>query len=306
MKKTTYAQLLERIDGLDAWLNSLGVQPSADDRIHRHIRNVRQLSGAFESGQVNEHLNALGAQKRREIIWSLVELAELGDTYEAFRSDPPAGLAGRLRAVLHGKTDPAAEDIGKSKARAFMFELNLASQFKRAGLDVDFPREPDVLCRIEGYSIHFQCKRPFHENSISANIKRAAKQLRRTLDQANDRRVFGITAISLSKVLNSGDSLLVAEDHALDDALGDHLEQLGQKYPLRDRVNDTRVIGKLLHVITPAVIRGVLSSAEQVVVMHVPGRDGRELLELMHRHLLQNAGESMPERLPASETVVGP
>lgn len=51
MESFTYSDLLQRLDGFDAWLISIGLTPRPNDRIHEAIKVLRKADEASRKGR---------------------------------------------------------------------------------------------------------------------------------------------------------------------------------------------------------------------------------------------------------------
>jgi hypothetical protein len=87
-----------------------------------------------------------------------------------------------------------------------MFELALAADLKLRGVDVELG-EPDLIINFPKGQYVVECKRPFRETSVRANVKEAESQLRANLRPGQ----HGVIAISLSRIINPGTSLFTVE-----------------------------------------------------------------------------------------------
>jgi hypothetical protein len=270
MVRQSYEDIIEQLKEVDSWLVAQGIS-GQHNRIHIHIANIRKLLDARADGTLRNLAEGIG---QAQLMWSLVEALEFAEAYAALRDYDPGPLRQKLQDALCGPVEPFAETSSTNLGRNTMFELSLAGRLRSKGIAVHSLTNPDILCEIGQASLYIQCKRPFAEAGISRNISSARRQLTRDLIVSGSSLARGLVAISISRVLNPGDKLLVARTEgevAL--SLADEAESLGQRHShLWKRISDKRIVGILFHVMTPAFIEegSILTAAEQAVVFGLP------------------------------------
>jgi hypothetical protein len=289
----TYQQMCDGLAAANDWLTSLRIREQ-HDRIRQHMERIALLEEARKAGALME---ATQGDDGRLAMFSLTEAVEFLDTFSAFAGDPPGGLRRRLKDALAGPADLAAEATDSNQARNIMFELNLASRIRSRGLPVDLPKEnPDILTRFENVSLCIQCKRPYKEETIPANIEKAASQLRRDLDADANPDARGIVAISVSRVFNPGDQIFAGPDEAsVAKRLGDEVQQLGESHASTwKKIVDPRIVGILFHLITPAHIQEInlLTVAQEIIVFALLGRPDSDV------ELLREFSSAMKGEIP--------
>ena len=252
MERTSYTSLLQSLAALDEWLQSMAI-PAKRDRIHAHIANIETLDKAFQKGDVEAYVKRLSVDRHREITWSLIEAKEFADAYIALEGCAPETLADRVKRALDGPVDPVDETGNNNRGRNLMFELSLGSSLIQAGCSVEFRENPDILCKLSGAEFYIQCKRPMRDHAIRSNFRGAGSQLRRDLEtnEGRDADATGVVAISLSRVINDGRSLLVGRL----EVLLDHVDKIGKQFcPSVDSLKHDRIAGCVLHALTPLLI----------------------------------------------------
>jgi len=264
VERETYQQILDKLKDLDSWLSALGLSNRAD-RIRLHISNIRKLEEARENGTLRKLAENRG---NVQLMWSLIEAMEFADIYIHLRNYKPNILQKKLRAALKGPADPCAEMPSSSSniGRNTMFELNLAGRLHCQGVPVYLETNPDILFNIGLAKIYIQYKRPFLEDKLSRNISSARRQLTRDLNKSNDNSARGVIAISVSRVLNPGDNYFHVNTEYGMKRLADDVQAIAQKYDSWKRIVDTRIIGILFHLITPAFVEDIslLTAAQQI------------------------------------------
>lgn len=94
-----------------------------------------------------------------------------------------------------------------------MFELSLASEWRRAGLHVAIG-EPDLQLNLGQQEFLVECKRPFDWSGVVRGLKDAARQLKRNGAQAKPGAAKGVIAISLSRIIAGGEQIFLADSMA--------------------------------------------------------------------------------------------
>ena len=282
MKRQTYQQLLDELTDGEHWLFSLGFTRQAN-RIHTHISNIRRLEVARQAGTINELLKTLKdtlpnstTTGGEQLGWSLIEASEFVDIFSGLRNYTELSLLqDKLREALKGPLHPGKEKSSTNTGRNITFELNLASRLYRKGVPVYLGLNPDVLCTINQRSVYLQCKRPFYESNISTNIFRARRQLTRDLNSSRHVNPRGVIAISVSRVLNPGNKIAVAEtEYDLNKQLGDYIQELAEGHFRTSwkSIVDIRILGILFHAITVGIVKdtNLLVAAQQLVMCSPP------------------------------------
>jgi hypothetical protein len=120
------------------------------------------------------------------------------------------------------------------------------------------------------------------EGSISKRISEAARQLKRDLLESSDPRDCGLIAISVSRLINPGDKMLVVAIEAdLGHAMRVQIERVIKRHgPSIRKVKNPKTAGILFHMATPAFVRELrlLTVAQYGIVYHIPGKSDAELL----------------------------
>src|SRR5215471_10197377 len=157
---TAYKDLLARVDEIDAWLCSRGLNQQMD-RIRRNRADVAQLSEAFDEGRLGKFIDEAGEDRRRELMWSLAESMEFVDSIDALRQQARNIPDRVLRTALDGPTDLLSETEKSNAGRNTMFEIAMAGRLATAGLHPTLGEEPDVHLEYKSRKIFIQCKRYF-------------------------------------------------------------------------------------------------------------------------------------------------
>lgn len=225
-------------------------------------------------------------------MWSLAESIEFVDSINALRQQACNIPDRTLSTALDGPTDLLSETERSNAGRNTMFEIAMAGRLARAGLHPTLGEEPDIHLEYEGRNIFIQCKRVFSGAAVSKRLAEAARQLRRDLGKSSSPRDCGIIAISVSRLFNPGDKLLVSHDeNGLREKLHTEIDGL-----IRENIKDYRevkepkICGVLYHLSTPAYLQDVQMyiGAHSVTVVHIDGKSDKALLASLAGSLRTN------------------
>ncbi len=275
-----YEEILNTLGRLDEWLNGLGISPKSD-RIHQAIDVLREADEGWKEFRRSGKPSKIGNVDR--YYFGLIETLEFYDIFTAFEKEQASVLVPKLSAALSGPFLPANETVDNAGGRNVMFELALGSEWRLRGLDVRIG-EPDLTLNIQGARYLVECKRPFREQSIRPNIRAAAEQLKQKLGSESEANVFGIIAISVSRILNPGDRILTVLTSKDTRRLGDQLERMmheSERHWARLGM-DPRIVAVLFHVATPGVVENedrLYRMTYQTVIPVGGKRAGFEMLE---------------------------
>lgn len=242
MEKSRYSDLLCGLGGFDAWLTRLGLTPRRNDRIHEAFKVLRRAEEASRKG----HETGMYSFIQPEDWFPIIEALEAHDVLTAFHDDPSPLIAATLKRALSGPIQPIDENQTNRDGRNIWFELALAAEWKLRGAMVTLG-EPDLRLSRDNVTFLIACKRPDTEQSIQTNIHGAIKQLQRNLTDAPS-GVFGVAAISLSRVFNCGDKVFSGDMIAFRRLLNDEFSK-HERYLLS--VNDPRICCVMFHAATP-------------------------------------------------------
>jgi hypothetical protein len=245
MQSFKYCDLLHRLDGFDPWLRSLGLTPRSNDRVHQAFNTLRLADEASRKGQeTGEYSKVQG-----EHLFPLIEALEAHDIFTAFENDSSEALVNSLKRAMSGPAQPVDEKKGaNSDGRNIWFELALAAQWRLLGATVHLG-EPDLRLLRDNKTFLVACKRPASENSVRSNIRGAIAQLNRNLRLA-PQDVFGVVAISFSRVLNPGDKYFSGDLEHLGNLLQGCMHQYNRHWQSAEA--DPRICSILFHAATPS------------------------------------------------------
>jgi len=135
---------------------------------------------------------------------------------------------------------------GKNLARNVGFELDIAASFRECELPITLKPPADLWVDIGTTRIALECKRPFSDASIGANLDNGFRQLRhRYREHSTPSDVRGILALSGSKMENDGSRFLKGDDLADLNCSIEHVSNgfVAKTEPFWDHARDDRTIG---------------------------------------------------------------
>jgi len=248
MEAFTYSELLRRLDGFDSWLIRIGLTPRPNDRVHEAIKMLRKADAASRKGRETGIYSDIQPRE----WFPIIEALEAHDVLLAFENDSPTVIRPSLKRALSGPLHPSDETTRNRDGRNVWFELALAAEWRLRGALVSL-EEPDLRLTSKGIPFLIACKRPASAESINVNLRDAIQQLQRNLN-ASPPGMYGVAAISLSRVFNPGDKVFSGQMSELGKRLEDEVDK---QRPYLRSVDDIRICCVLFHVATPSVGGGV-------------------------------------------------
>ena len=243
----SHGSLLGDLAELDTWLAEMGVPARSSDRIHQLIELLRGLKPPGLALTITR-------EERRQYMYALAELVEFHQIFTWLKQESPAMLRPKLIRSLSGSLDPADESAKSNVGRNTIFELSLASEWRRAGLEVVIG-EPDLRLILGPQEFVVECKRPFNWTGLVRSLKGAKRQLRKTGARGDTGAPKGVIAISLSKIVAQGERIFWADSMADKSKLGEIIENELAANRWRwwnDIQFDESIAGVLFHLSLPA------------------------------------------------------
>jgi hypothetical protein len=84
-----YSDLLQHLEGFDAWLTSLGLRPRRNERIYKAIEVLRRAEEVSREGRET----GIYSDIRPGDWFPVIEALEAHDVFLAFRNDPSPAIA---------------------------------------------------------------------------------------------------------------------------------------------------------------------------------------------------------------------
>jgi hypothetical protein len=215
----SHISLVESFDKLDDWLSSKEVHTRGTDRIHQLLEIVRAYNPRV-LGQVVQ----MTREEQRRYMFALAELLEFHQIAVWLRDESPAILGPKLDRALSGSVDPAEETLKNNDGRNAMFELSLAAEWRREGLNVEIG-EPDIKLTVGSQLFLVECKRPFTWPGFVSCLRHAKRQLRENGASPATGAPKGVIAVSLNRVISAGQQILLAESLADKTKVGEIIDR---------------------------------------------------------------------------------
>ena len=106
MDSFKYSDILQRLQGFDAWLTSLGLTPRPGDRIHQAFQFLRRAEEVSRRGrETGEYVEI---QPRD--WFPVIEALEAHDIFTAFHDNASSPVAAALKRALSGPLQPIDEN----------------------------------------------------------------------------------------------------------------------------------------------------------------------------------------------------
>jgi len=255
LSQRQYSEIIADLSALENFLRGLGLH-KGPDRLRQLAKNVATIDAALKAGTL---ISLEEREDVEDLVWSLVDAQEFVKIYEGLKDEPPDVIKPLFRKALQGTLHPGRETSYKSNiGRNTAFELRLAAGLRKAGAQVQLGQRADLIIDHAGVRVYVECKRPFVSSTIRANIEEARKQLRNRLNADAHPLCIGLVAISVSRAINPGSRLFVADapnalQNLTNDLLQIHRENSADLYNLPD----LRLAGILYHIYTPAYVKSV-------------------------------------------------
>ena len=266
------------------WLASLNID-YYKTRVGEYSRDIQRLN---EAQQTNSVQKLLDKGKFPKHVNSLFELSEIIFIYEGLHPIADTRLTQRIRDFVKG-TEQVTSESTKSmstKGRDISFELFMASLFARAGYELDFGSEADLMAISTQHTFFVECKRPQSINSVRSNVRGAAKQIvKRLTGSKASSSSYGVIALSISKIINPDLELLVAlNEQSINQRLINESEnfiELNQHH--WSNLKENKLIGIMTLLQTPAVVENhnMITTCNFLMGNNIiaSGRFGLELLK---------------------------
>ena len=211
--------LITRFDSLCERLQDSGIEVKPGSRFY----NYRKVLETFDQ--------VAGTKKAEDIDFRLlrqanIEVEFLSTIVDELTSKPrPTGWEPAVEKLISGLNLPEQE--GKSASpRDFQFELYVAAFSRKAGFGIELS-EPDVIVSHPDLTFGIAAKRPKSLKSVERNIKKASKQIDRSM-------MSGVVAVDLSLAANPRNAYAVTKGERLSIPLQDwYLNQFIDEYAVR-------------------------------------------------------------------------
>ncbi len=201
-----------------------------------------------------------------DFVSSVLEIDSFIKIYQVFKNESPEHLSSikmKLQKGVNGPINSKDEKPKTSEARNFIFEALTAAKFHNPehNLFTILTASTDTAVMYGRKKIWIECKRVSSEKNLENNIRKASNQLNKQLSRKVGKKINfghkGLVALDFSKILHSGNHLLVkSNDAELLASVGKITETFIAQYSdLWNKIFDSknqRIMGTLVHFSTMA------------------------------------------------------
>ena len=270
----SYANIHDRYVAAIAWMRGLGIALGTGRTLH-YERVMLHWRDRYRTATAEEVREAYP-----DFISSSLEIHEFLHIHKAFAGEPVANLgaiAEKLQKAVNGPVNAGSETPASTAARNFLFEAATAAKVHHPdrGLKAILDVGSDTAVSVDGRTVWVECKRVTSAGKLEHNLRKACSQLAGSLANPEHR---GLVAVDISKLFNSGDKILRADNDAdltafLQQTMHDFVEQ---HIPMWERIyaiKHEQIIGTIFRLSCMAVSeeRNLLVHAAQWVLS--PRRD---------------------------------
>lgn len=257
VSRDVYADYLNKLEKAAEWFEKLGISISSS-RIDKYLKTLKKLCYAWDNQEIETYSSSTSAE---EFFTTIAEAIELIGIHEGLTKLQDPGLYNKLKMFKSGHFLPADEPLGGTGGigRDIAFELNICSRLAASGCEIDISGDADVSFEDSGTLYFLECKRPNSASSLQGAFKRARRQLLKRFEAVPvGKQVYGMIAISLSRILFSGNRLLITPDFAAMRSLLSGLMSSAIDTYKKDFLYKPvkRIVGVLTHFIVPGLVRG--------------------------------------------------
>ncbi|MHC1683078.1 MAG: hypothetical protein AB6733_09040 [Clostridiaceae bacterium] len=172
---THLSYFMNKLDEVFKWLDSKVL------RVHlsRYSKYKSYIDDFYKNGNPND-LSDL-EQNFKKLNDAVQECIQIVQVYDAFKNENSCGFNDRLQKIISG-ADFYNPEKKADQPRDFLYELLVASLFKKLGYKIDFDQITDVVAKKDSITVYVECKRIKSINGLEENIRKACKQLSKVND----------------------------------------------------------------------------------------------------------------------------
>lgn len=192
-----------------AWMAGLGIQLQ-HGRTQYYDKVLQHWKDAYQTAPAEE-----GKRLYPDFVSAMFEIHDFVRVYTAFKDVPAAELTHivhKLRRAVTGPIHRIDETPASTAARNFLFEAATMAVGHQPALGLNALLDaPDAGFAFQARSVWIECKRIGSVTAIEENVRKASRQLTGPLSGPGLGH-RGLVALDVSKVINCGDSIYVADD----------------------------------------------------------------------------------------------
>ncbi len=260
IETNTYNSIADNYNNAISWMKNIGVRISSG-RTQHYLKVMNHWRDNYKSAS-----DTLAKDIFPDFVSATAEIDSFIKIHQAFKDEPPGNLSSiktKLQKGVNGPLNAEDEKPKTTEARNFIFEALVAAKFHNPEQNIFtiLTASTDTAVMYEKKKIWIECKRVTSEKNLENNIRKASNQLDQQLSKKVGKKVHlgnkGLVALDFSKILHSGDHLLVKPNDAeLLDSVGKITETfIAQHSGLWNKIFESknkRIVGTLVHFSTMA------------------------------------------------------
>lgn len=169
------------------WLESKGLKA----HLSRYSKYKSYIDDFYKKGNPNDLTDL--EQKFKNLNDAVQECIQIIQVYDVFKNESSSGFEERLKKIICG-VDFYNPENKVDQPRDFLYELLVASWFKKWGYNIDFDSITDVVAKKNSITVNVECKRIKSVNGLEENFRKACKQLSK-IDGATEN--YGLVFIDI-------------------------------------------------------------------------------------------------------------
>lgn len=192
-----------------AWMAGLGIELQ-HGRTQHYDKVLQHWKDAYQTAPAEE-----GQRVYPDFVSAMFEIHDFVRVYTAFKDVPAAALThivDKLRRAVTGPIHRVDETPASTAARNFLFEAATMAVGHQPALGLRALLDaPDAGFAFQSRNVWIECKRIGSVSAIEENVRKASRQLTGPLSRPGLGH-RGLVALDVSKVINCGDSIYMADD----------------------------------------------------------------------------------------------
>ena len=209
MRRYKFADLLLHEEKVKKLYQKYGLGFNSANRIARYFKYLREIE---EERQLdNQSFGKILQKDKTKYYYSQFYVLEVCNIINSLESRPQDEkiIKEKLVNLAKGTYLLSEENPNDTKARDTTFELSLFSFLQARGLDVKIcDPNPDLKLKSDKFTYSIECKRPQSINSLEKHVKKAVKQLKKSVGG----NVVSTIVLSLEQVILGNDLILDSKD----------------------------------------------------------------------------------------------
>lgn len=244
------------------WIESLGLPYSRGrfrlyhESIKNSLKTIREVKEP--DAKVDEFIKYLNSYAEA------IELIRLKNSFSGRKHEE---YIDKLRHVASGQ--PFRNSSKSDSSRNFGFELSMAARLITAGYETDINQLADIVSKINGRNIYFECKRIKSIKKLRERVKAANLQLKRRLLKDKSSGARGIAAINVTDILNPQYNFVVAD--SAEEIKKSHSNQMNEFVISNETILKTKAIKKILGLICEYNLYGFVRNEKPFDIINCRG-----------------------------------